>query len=51
MDQITVLSHLLDKLIKLRSHYMTIIPRSPVLIKQIDEQIELTFNKIKHLNK
>lgn len=50
MDKITVLSHLLDKLIKLRSHYMSIMPRS-FLISQIDEQIELTFNKIKQLNK
>lgn len=44
------LTNLLESLIKLRSHYMSIMPKS-ILISQIDEQIELTFNKIKQLNK
>jgi len=51
MEQnITILANLLEKLIKLKSHYLTIMPNS-VLISQIDEQIVLTFNKIKTLNK
>lgn len=44
------LTNLLESLIKLRNHYVSIMPTS-FLINQIDKEIEITFNKIKQLNK
>jgi hypothetical protein len=51
MDKdIKILTNLLNSLMKMRVHYMSIVPTSS-LIQQIDIQIELTFSKIKKLNK
>ena len=49
-NNILILTNLLNSLMKMRVHYMSIVPTSS-LIQQIDMQIDITFNKIKKLNK